>query len=411
MRIVHAHKYHYLRAGAERYMFELMHLQEQDGHQVAPFSMHYPKNIPSPWAKYFVSELETESGASGSIISKTARALWSTEAKKKFTKLLDDFRPDIVHVHNIYTHISPSILSVCKKRHIPVVMSVHDYSLISANYSLWGGKGSLPIKNPGLHKVASSRFIKGSYTATLALEAIYRCQKALGLYQNKINKFLANSEFTRQALIKNGYHEDQIEVFHPFLSAELIEREHHRKKKSVGKRIIYFGRLADYKGVQTLINAAKLLPKEGFQIVGAGPYESELRTLAEGQENIEFLGFIKGTELWEHIEQAKVVVAPSIWHEPFGLSALEAMSLGVPVVAAKSGGLAEIIEDGISGRLFKPGSPQALADALGEIIHNKSVLHSMGESARHRAHELGDPQNHWQNLRKLYTKIKQKHRK
>src|SRR3989338_2872839 len=111
MKIIHAHKYFYERAGAERYMFDLMELEERAGHTVAPFCMHYPKNKPSPWSEFFVSELLTEDRAGNPILAfkQLKRALWSREAYQKMARLLDAFEPDVVHIHNIYTHLSPSI--------------------------------------------------------------------------------------------------------------------------------------------------------------------------------------------------------------------------------------------------------------------------------------------------------------
>ncbi|MBU0614052.1 glycosyltransferase [Patescibacteria group bacterium] len=156
MKILHAHKYYYMRAGAERYMLGLMRLQEKAGHTVAPFSMHYPKNLQSQWSEFFVPEMNTEEGGVNGFaaLGQLKRAFWYGKASKRMSSMLDAFQPDILHVHNIYTHISPSILSIAKKQGIPVVMTVHDFALISANYALWDGTHPMTPEDLNIWRVA-----------------------------------------------------------------------------------------------------------------------------------------------------------------------------------------------------------------------------------------------------------------
>src|SRR5688500_15401304 len=138
MKILFANKYYFLKGGAERYVFELRALLMKHWHTVVPFSMDDRRNMPTEWKRYFVSNVETEKVTFSLAGLRTAgRMLYSFEAKRKFKKLLDAAKPDLVHVHNIYHQISPSILPMAKKRGLPVVITVHDYKLIAPNYSLF----------------------------------------------------------------------------------------------------------------------------------------------------------------------------------------------------------------------------------------------------------------------------------
>ena len=134
MRILQVNKYNYLRGGSEKYFIELSKELERAGHQVAIFSMRHPKNLPSLWEKYFVSRVSFSENSLYYSLLRPFRVLYSFEAKRKFSKLIKKFKPDIIHIHNIYHQISPSILPVAKKYNIPVVMHLHDYKLICPNY-------------------------------------------------------------------------------------------------------------------------------------------------------------------------------------------------------------------------------------------------------------------------------------
>ena len=134
MKIIVAHKYYYEKAGAERYVFDSTKLLEENGHEVIPFAMHHPKNKQTPWSRYFVSHIDFSHPSFFDILRIPFRMIYSLEAKKKFRALVREGRPDIVHIHNIYHQISPSILDVCREYAIPVVQTIHDYKMICVNY-------------------------------------------------------------------------------------------------------------------------------------------------------------------------------------------------------------------------------------------------------------------------------------
>ena len=137
MKILQVNQFYYPRGGADKYFLDLTRTLTEAGHQVAVFSMVHPKNWPSPWSPYFVSRVSFNEGNLVDKLKTPGRVLYSLEAKRKFARLVRDFQPEIIHLHNIYHHISPSILTVAQEYKIPVVLHLQDYKLICANHSLF----------------------------------------------------------------------------------------------------------------------------------------------------------------------------------------------------------------------------------------------------------------------------------
>jgi len=135
MKILLANKFLYPKGGAETYLFSLEKLLVENGHEVIYFSQANPKNIKCAQAKYFVPDLELSRFSFKSLI-RLGRIFWSFKAAKNFKRLLENEQPDIVHLHNIYHQLSPSIIKTAKRAGLPVVMTVHDFKLITPGYTL-----------------------------------------------------------------------------------------------------------------------------------------------------------------------------------------------------------------------------------------------------------------------------------
>ncbi len=398
-----------------------MRLQEEAGHAVAPFAMHDDRNEPTPWSEYFVSNLDTRAVAPGfGALRQFGRAFWSVEAEKKFGRLLDVFRPDIVHAHNLYTQLSPSPLAVAKQRDIPVIMTVHDYALISANYSLWNKTRSMDFKKLRIWPTANTKYIKNSFTATLLLELILKFHHAIKAYDGCIVHYTTYSDFVKEVMITAGFPSDKISVVgsfaEPLMSPQLSGHPpiHGGKEGGEGRRagrgsesgsILFAGRLESYKGAHILLESLRYLPSDTRIIIaGVGPEESRLKAMVRGDDRVAFLGFVPGDELWRLMAQAAVVVVPSIWAEPYGLVALEAMCQGTPVIVANSGGLPEIVGGSKGGIIVPPGDAKALAKAINKIIGDDKLQLSMGKAAFLRAKEVGNPQAHLAKIMEIYSR-------
>jgi glycosyltransferase involved in cell wall biosynthesis len=392
MRILQVNKFHYARGGADKYYLRLGAALEKAGHEVAYFSMQHPKNETTPYAKYFVSRLSFNEGGLKDKLKTPGRMIYSLEAKRKFKKLLNDFKPDIIHIHNIYHQISPSILSVAKQAGIPVIMHVHDYKLICPNYQLFAhGEICEACKPHKYCKCVQKKCFKDSRTKSfLAALEMFIHHSVLKIYKRNITEFITPSAFMRTKLVEWGWRLDKIKVIINPFDAEL-NLAPDGKVPSLENYLLYFGRLSEEKGLKILIEAAAITGAK-LKFVGDGPQKIELDTLAKKiNANLEFLGFKSGEELKNIILKAKAVVIPSIWLENMPLSLLEALNLGKVVVASKIGGIPEIIKDGDNGLLFIPGDIKDLARRINDLSDLDLV--KIGERARESVKNLNEAEN------------------
>ena len=364
MRILQVNKFYYPRGGADKYFINLSQALEKAGNEVAIFSMTHPKNITSKFSSYFVSRISFNNGSWLDKLKMPGRIIYSFEAKEKFQKLINDFKPDIIHIHNIYHQISPSILDVAKKSGIPVVMHLHDYKLICPNYQLFAnGKTCEACKSQKYYKCTQKKCFKESRAKSLlAAVEMYLHHSIWKIYQKNVDLFIAPSTFMKQKVTEFGWPADKIKVIiNPFFQ-ESNPDANNAPKNDIPEEdyLLYFGRLSKEKGLITLLEAAGATNSR-LKLAGNGPEEEKLKRYTQEKKlTAEFLGFREGEELRQIILKAKAVIIPSVWYENMPLSLLEALSLGKLVIASNIGGIPEIIKNGENGLLFKPGDTNDL---------------------------------------------------
>lgn len=375
MRILQVNQYNYPRGGADKYFLDLSRALEDRGHEVAVFAMNHPKNIESKFSKYFVSRVSFNNASFKDKLKTTGRVLYSLEAKRKFTKLLADFKPDIIHIHNIYHHLSPSILNAAKKNSIPVVMHLHDYKLICPNHMLFTkGKYCEECLKTKYFKCSKNKCVKDSIAGSaLASLEMYLHHNILKIYEKNINLFIAPSHFMKNTVIRFGQDKNKIEVvYNPHnLEAENSNQENKEnydiklaEEKKTANYFLYFGRLSEEKGLVNLIEAAHETGQR-ILIAGTGPEENNLNKLASDlKAPVEFVGLKTSSELINIIKEAKAVIIPSIWAENMPLSLMEALSLNKVIIAANVGGLPEIVRDQENGLLFEAGNSVDLINKI-----------------------------------------------
>jgi len=388
MRILQVNKFHYPRGGADKYYLELGKSLEKTGHKVAYFSMKHPKNLKTLYSKHFISRLSFNEGGLVDKIKAPGRMIYSLEAKRKFRQLVNDFKPDIIHIHNIYHQISPSILDVARAKKIPVVMHLHDYKLICPNYQLFcQGKICEACKKNKYFNCVKKRCFKNSFSKSLlaALEMTIH-HNILGIYKKGITLFIAPSHFMKEKVGEYGWDKERIKVIYNPFSANLEASDSEIENIEKQNYLLYFGRLSKEKGLNILISA---ISKSGSQlkIAGIGPEEKNLKELSYNlKASVEFLGFKSGKELKDLIIKARAVIIPSIWYENMPLSMLEALNLGTPVIASEIGGMPEIIKTGYNGLLFKPGNEEDLVEKISSI--NNYDLKKLSQQARNSTKDL-----------------------
>lgn len=355
MRVLLVNKFYYLRGGDCTAVFSTNQLLRSKGHETAVFSIQHPQNEPSPWSDYFPSNVTFSSSGIVDNLKAARRIFHSREVVRKFNKILSDFKPDVVHLHNIHSYISPIVAQMAHQRGIRVVWTMHDYKLICPTYICL--RNGQICEDCFQHKfqVVRHKCMKNSHIASVLawLEAYVWNTRKLSAYTTV---FISSSHFLKSRMIKGGYAADQIEVLHNFLPEKMTvstEKDDY---------YCYVGRLSAEKGVDTLLEAAARLPYR-LKIVGGGPlletYQQKYR-----HPHITFLGQLKQEDLYPIVQKARFLVAPSIWYENSPHSVIEALCMGTPVLGARIGGIPELIEEGTNGLLFTPGNISELQQKI-----------------------------------------------
>lgn len=400
MRVVIANKYWHLKRGADRYALDLARALEARGHQVIPFSMQHPKNEPSEWSRFFVSGVETDRVRfTFQGIRTAARSVWSFEAARKFGKLLDETLPDVVHLHNIYRQLSPSIIGEARKRGIPVVMTTHDYALVAPNYSLFhDGAICEHTKRDRFFRAIVNRCVKHSYVASALVAFEMHLHRTLGVW-NGIGTLIAPSRFSASLLAEYGMPEESIEHL-PYG----IDTATWQVPAQEGAYALYVGALSPEKDLAMLIRAAAKMTHIPVHVVGTGPDEARLKVMAKklGAPNVIFLGFQEGSALLQEYAGARFLVVPSAWYEVFGLVVLEAYAAGKPVIATQIGGLGELVRDGETGLFASVGNDQELSEHMHRLWSNPAEAAAMGRAGRAWVEAEFTPAKHFDRLIEIY---------
>ncbi|MDD2680872.1 MAG: glycosyltransferase family 4 protein [Patescibacteria group bacterium] len=399
MKILQVNKFHYPRGGADIYYLDLSENLRKLGHEVANFSMQHPLNLPSKWSKYFVSRVSFNENIWKYIWKIPGRLLYSLEAKRKFAAIIADFKPDIIHCHNIYHQLSPSILSAAKKAKIPVIIHLHDYALICPNHSLFTNNQICERCLSGNYwHCVNNKCVKNSRLASLlAAIELYLHNKIFNIYQKNTDIFISPSEFLKNLFISNKWPQNKFRVVANSFRQNLTSSKSGIKEDY----FLYFGRLSQEKGVDLAIKALDLAPNLKLKIVGRGPAEDALKIMAKDNKNIEFIGWQDGAVLGDLISKAKAVLIPSRWLENFPLNALESISLGTPVIASNIGGLPEIINN-TNGALVKVDDSKELTEVMMSIVTGS--LSWTRENVKLSA-EKYTPENNLQKVLKIYEDI------
>jgi glycosyltransferase involved in cell wall biosynthesis len=372
--------YFYPRGGAEVLFLEQNRLFEGIGWQVVPFAMRHASNLPTPWDAYFPDEIELGGnyGLAASVV-RAQRVIFSLQARRRLRALLGRVRPRIAHAHNIYHHLSPSILPMLRKRGIPVVMTVHDLKLACPAYTMMADNQPCERCRSGrIHNVAVHRCIKGSLALSSLVMLETAVHRLLRLYEANVSRFVVPSRFVLEKLVQWGWARDRFTYIPNFVDVERF-----RPNQAIGDRFVYCGRLQQLKGVVTLVRAAALA-RQPLTLVGSGPEESRLRKLSEELgADVRFLGHQTKDALAEVIQSARAIVVPSECNENAPLALLEGYAAGRPVIGARMAGIPELVREGETGTLFAAGEVEALAASLQRFAQLPDArLAEMGAAGR-----------------------------
>lgn len=411
MRILLVNYRYFLSGGPEKYMFNIKKMLEDRGHEVIPFSVHSNKNVETEYSRYFVEPIGSRDAVYYDEYKKTPKVMWqlltrscySLEVEKAIQKEIKDVKPDLVYIIHFVNKLSPSVICGAKKLGVPVVLRLSDYFLLCPRFDFLSDKKVCEeCLTQGYHRCIQKRCVKGSLAASAIRVLSMKIHNLLRVYDD-VDAFITPSLFLKKKLSENGFQQGKIHCIPTFTSSKTEVGE-----PVVGTYGLYFGRIAEEKGVETVVKAYENLPEYSVKIMGDDTTEEALRLKQYVKEhnltNIEFLGFKEGRELEEIIKGARFVMIPSIWYDNLPNTALESFQYSKPVIASDIGSLPELVEDGFNGFLFDPYSPEELAGKI-RAFDDDALVSRMGANSRKRLEEKFVPAAHYQALMDVFASV------
>ena len=381
MKILMVNKFLYPNGGSETYIFKLGKYLISKGHEVQYFGMDHEERCVGNHVGAYTSNMNFHGGSKLSKLTYPIKTIYSTEARRKIRMVLDDFRPDVVHLNNFNYQLTPSIILEIKKyeketnKKVKIVFTAHDYQLICPNHMM-----NNPNTNENCEKCLGGKFvncIKGKCIHGSTAKSITGAMEALYWNTRKVYKHIDSiiccSEFLKSKMDSNPIFREKTIALHNFI--ENIEWKDVEKKDY----ILYFGRFSQEKGIKTLIDVCKLLPNIQFVFAGTGPLEDEVNSIP----NIKNLGFQTGEALENLIREARFSIYPSEWYENCPFSVMESQMYGTPVLGANIGGIPELIEKGKTGELFEHGNSIQLKQIIEKLWNNKQLTQKYSENCKH----------------------------
>lgn len=315
---------------------------------------------------------------------------WNPAVRAELTARLRTSRPDVVHIHNVFPLLSPAVLAACADAGVPAVATLHNYTQVCPPGTLHrdgrpctdcvGSKVSLPAVRHGCYR--NSRLA----TVPLAVSLTVNRRR----WWSGVERFFCISTAQRDVLVRSGVPAELLTVKHNFVP------EPGACRTGTGEHVLFLGRLAEAKGVRLLMAAWDDIAADGgvgvpLVIAGAGPLEREVTAWAAGRDDVRHVGLLDPAQCRQAVARSVALVAPSLVLETFGLVVAEAMAAGVPAVAAGHGGFTELVEDGVTGLLHRPGDPASLASCLRRVTAEPARNREMGQAARRRYEQSFSP--------------------
>ena len=323
-------------------------------------------------------------------------AIYPPESVRQFDALLASFKPDVVHIHEVFPLVSPWILPSCTRRGIPVVMTTVDYRLTCPVGTHLRDGLICDRCTGGREHWAVLKNCRNNLVESVTVALYNTIARRSRLFSDHVNRFIAPSEFTRRWMIeKAGIPPARITAVSPMVEIPGLAVD-----PGAGRYVACASRLSPEKGIDTLIEAARLcgLPfclsrNESSLVKAAVPSDIPV-VVTRSREELD--AFYRG---------ARMLVFPSVWFETFGLVGAEAMSHGVPVIASRIGALSDLIDDGINGLLFEPGNPRDLALKVARLWGDPDLCRQLGQAARAKSVSHWGPRSHFEALKSVYDAL------
>ncbi|NTV51809.1 MAG: glycosyltransferase family 4 protein [Candidatus Firestonebacteria bacterium] len=398
MKILQINKFLYPKGGDAISMLNTGRLLAERGHAVEYWGMRHPANPVYPHSECFVDEVDYHGRLTlRQTLRQSGQLLYSLEAKAKVEAMVRATKPDIVHLHNFAHQLSPSILPVFRKHRLPVVMTMHDFKLVCPVYTLLaGGHFCQQCRQGRYYRCTLNKCAKGSYAKSLLNTVeMYLHHRFLHLY-DLIDIYISPSRFMQRTMQEMGFR-GEIQYLPNFINLNLYPAP----TPSEQRAFVYFGRLDEGKGLETLLAAAQDIPAP-LKIIGDGPLREKLEQVARPHGRIRFLGYLQGEALRREIRESLAVIQPSELNENNPLSVLEAFALGRPVIGSNMGGIPELVKDGETGLVYPAKEAGELKQRMLRLQADPQSAAAMGKSARGLIEREFSEETYYRGLMKLY---------
>jgi glycosyltransferase involved in cell wall biosynthesis len=330
-----------------------------------------------------------------------ARMIWSREAHRDLTAALREHRPDVVHVHNTFPLLSPSILYACRDARVPVVASIHNKRLICANGAFFRDG---TVCHDCAEGSALQGVVHGCYRGSRAASAsvVVATSVHRRSWRSLVSAYVFASASQRDLLRVLGLPAERV-----FVKYHLIPRKEMRKVAR-GQYVMYAGRLEEAKGVRPLMagwdhyRSKSGDPGLSLVLAGSGELEAEVAAWASARPSVDKVGRVEDARFADLMSGARAILLPSTCEETFGLVVVEAMAAGSPPIAAAHGAFVELITPGVDGALFRPGDPEALGLAVADVEAHPERYEVYGAQARETYEKQFDPDRNLEELLDIY---------
>lgn len=320
-------------------------------------------------------------------------SVWSSRTGADVARLVAEFQPDVIHVHNTFAVISPSLYGAAARARVPVVQTLHNFRLLCLDATfLRDGQVCEDCLGRFPWRGVWHRCCRGSASQSAVLATMIGVHRAMGTYRNKVSRYIALTDFGRAKFIAGGLPAARIAVKSPFAEVPPYDQG---QPRSGG---LFVGRLSPEKGTRVLARAAATRPNAVLDVIGDGPERSSL----EGAPGIRLIGWKMPGTVHARMQQAIYLVLPSVALESFPMTVVEAFACGLPVIASRLGALAEIIKDGATGLLFEAGNAEDLTQKLAWAEANPEAMAQMGRAARHEYELKYTPDRNYAVLMDIY---------